>query len=157
MDDFIAMRALHVFAVVIWIGGVSMMTTVILPALRRGALGDAIKAFDAIERRFVWQARSTVLLVGISGFYMVWRLDLWDRFGAISFWWMHAMVGIWLLFVFILFIAEPFILHRRIHQSAKAHPDRVLRHMERSHWVLLALSTVTILAAVAGSHGWSLF
>jgi uncharacterized membrane protein len=157
MDDFIAMRALHVFAVVIWIGGVSMMTTVILPALRRGDLGDAVEAFDAIERRFVWQARSTVLLVGVSGFYMVWRLDLWDRFSAISFWWMHAMVGVWLLFAFILFIAEPFILHRRIHQFAKAHPDRALRQMQRSHWVLLALSTITILGAVAGSHGWSLF
>jgi uncharacterized membrane protein len=157
MDDFIAMRALHVFAVVIWIGGVSMMTTVILPALRRGDLGDAVEAFDAIEHRFVWQARSTVLLVGISGFYMVWRLNLWDRFSAISFWWMHAMVGVWLLFAFILFIAEPFILHRRIHQFARAHPDRALRQMQRSHWVLLALSTITILGAVAGSHGWSLF
>lgn len=158
MDDFIAMRALHVFAVVIWIGGVSMMTTVILPALRRGDLGaNPIKAFEAIERRFVWQARGTVLLVGLSGFYMVWRLDLWDRFSMISFWWMHAMVGVWLLFAFILFVAEPFILHSRVRRFAEAHPDLALRRMQRSHWILLALSLITILGAAAGSHGWSLF
>lgn len=40
MDDVIAARALHVLAVVIWIGGVSMATTVMLPAVRRGALGN---------------------------------------------------------------------------------------------------------------------
>jgi uncharacterized membrane protein len=110
MNELVIMRALHVFAVVIWIGGVSMMTTVMLPALRRGSLGgNAFEAFDAVEHRFVWQARGTVLLVGLSGFYMVWRLDLWDRFRTISFWWMHAMLCLWLLFAFILFIAEPFI------------------------------------------------
>ena len=96
MNDLIIMRALHVFAVVIWIGGVSMMTTVMLPALRRGSLGDdALEAFEAIERRFVWQARGTVLLVGLTGFYMVWRLDLWDRFRIISSWWMYAMLCLW--------------------------------------------------------------
>jgi uncharacterized membrane protein len=158
MNDLIIMRALHVFAVVIWIGGVSMMTTVLLPALRRGSLGDdAFEAFEAIESRFVWQARGTVLLVGLTGFYMVWRLDLWDRFRMISFWWMHAMLCLWFLFAFILFIAEPFILHRRLRRFAAIQPETALLRLQRSHWILLALSTITILSAVAGSHGWSMF
>ena len=81
MDDVIVARALHVLAVVIWIGGVSMATTVALPAVRRGDLGeDRLKAFQAIEHRFVWQARSAIIVVGLSGFYMIWRLGLWDRF-----------------------------------------------------------------------------
>jgi hypothetical protein len=29
--------------------------------------------------------------------------------------------------------------------------------LNRAHWVLLALSLVTICGAVAGSHGWSVF
>lgn len=33
MDDVVIARALHVLAVVIWIGGVSMATTVVLPAV----------------------------------------------------------------------------------------------------------------------------
>ena len=58
-------RALHVLAVVIWIGGAAMTTSVILPAIRSGDLGDdRLKAFHAIERRFIWQAHTAVLVVG---------------------------------------------------------------------------------------------
>ena len=158
MIDVTIARALHVLAVVIWIGGVSMATTIILPAVCRGVLGsDRLKAFQAIEHRFIWQARTAVVVVGVTGIYMSGRLDLWDRFRSAHFWWMHAMVGVWLLFMFILFIAEPLILHRRFSASARMQPERAFARLNRAHWVLLALSVVTILGAVAGSQGWSLF
>ena len=93
MDDVVIARALHVLAVVIWIGGVSMVTTVALPAIRRSALGgDWLQALSAIEYRFAWQARIAVVIVGLTGFYMAARLDLWDRFRWAQFWWMHAMI-----------------------------------------------------------------
>jgi uncharacterized membrane protein len=99
MDDVIIARALHVLAVVIWIGGVMMATTVILPAIHRGDLGaDRLKAFQTTEHRFVWQARTAVIVVGLTGFYTSARLDLWERFRSVEFWWMHAMVCVWLLF-----------------------------------------------------------
>jgi uncharacterized membrane protein len=67
MDDVVIARGLHVLAVVIWIGGVAMATTVVLPAVRRGDLGaDRRKDFEAIERRFVWQARTAVIVVGLT-------------------------------------------------------------------------------------------
>jgi len=158
MNDVITARALHVLAVVIWIGGVSMATTVVLPALRRGDLGpNWLQAFQAIERRFVWQARTAILVVGLTGFYMTWRLDLWDRFLTTTFWWMHAMLCLWLLFVFVLFIVEPFILHRRFHRWAIERPGVAFAWLQRSHWLLLTLSVITILGAVAGSQGWSVF
>ena len=153
----VAARALHVLAVVIWIGGVSMATTVALPALRRGDLGqDHLQAFQAIERRFAWQARSAIVLVGLTGFYMTWRLDLWDRFRTAGFWWMHAMVCVWLLYAFVLFVAEPFILHRSFSRLASATPKKAFAWLQRIHWVLLALSIVTILGAVTGSQGWTI-
>ena len=118
MNDVILARALHVLAVVIWIGGVAMATTVVLPAVRRGDLGeDRLRAFQAIEHRFVWQARTAVIVVGLTGLYMTWRLDLWNRFQAVAFWWMHAMVCVWLLFAIILFVAEPFILKRHLQRK----------------------------------------
>src|SRR5665213_1764944 len=87
MDDVVIARALHVLAVVIWIGGVAMATTVILPAVRRGDLGpDRLGAFHAIEHRFVWQARTAIIVVGLTGFYMVARLDVWARFQSAQFW-----------------------------------------------------------------------
>jgi len=158
MNDVILARALHVLAVVIWIGGVAMATTVVLPAVRRGDLGeDRLRAFQAIEHRFVWQARTAVIVVGLTGLYMTWRLDLWDRFQAITFWWMHAMVCVWLLFAFVLFVAEPFILRRRLRRCATEQPGIAFAWLHRSHWVLLTLALITVLGAVAGSHGQSFF
>jgi uncharacterized membrane protein len=147
-------RAVHVMAVVIWIGGVSMVTTVTLPAIRRAELGaDRLRAFHAFERRFVWQARAAVLLTGLSGLYMVWRFQLWDRFQLLQFWWMHAMVCLWLLFAALLFVVEPLILHHHFARLARVDPERAFARLHRAHWIMLALSCVTVLAAVAGAHG----
>ena len=158
MHDVIIARALHVVCVVIWIGGLSMVTTVALPAVRRGALGpDRMQAFAAIERRFAWQARAAVLLAGISGFYMSWRLDLWDRFRSVEFWWMHIMVCLWLLFSLMLFVGEPLIARRQRRRNEPQHPERALMWLQRGHWLLLALSIVTVVGAVAGSQGWAIY
>jgi uncharacterized membrane protein len=154
MDGLAIARAVHVLAVVLWIGGVAMVTTVLLPAIRRlKAPGERLEFFAAVERRFAWQARVTTLLVGLSGFYMVDRADLWDRFGSLDYWWMHAMVCVWLLFMAMLFVAEPLFLHRWLQARAKAAPDATFVLIQRLHWVLLVLSAIAILGAVAGSHG----
>jgi uncharacterized membrane protein len=148
--------ALHVLAVVVWIGGVSMVTTVILPAIRRGALGtDRLAAFQAIEHRFVWFARASVIVVGLSGLYMIVRGDMWDRFLLADFWWMHAMVCLWLLFAAVLFVAEPFIVRHRFERLAASEPERAFARLSRVHWILLGLSLITIFGAVTGARGWS--
>jgi uncharacterized membrane protein len=153
MDGVAITRALHVLGLVIWIGGLTMVTTVVLPAVRRGDFGpDRLRAFQAVEQRFVWQARTTVTVVGLTGFYMAAHLDLWERFRSAQFWWMHAMVGVWLLFTFVLFVAEPLILHRRFRNWATVAPEVAFMWMHRAHWLLLALSFVTILGAVMGSQ-----
>ena len=156
--DYIALaRAVHVLAVVVWIGGVSMATTVALPAVRARKLGaDPLKAFQAIEGRFVWQARSAVVLTGLSGLYMVSQMELWDQFKHLQFWWMHAMVTTWVLFALLLFIAEPLFLHRRFERLAHVDPERAFAWLHRVHWVVLSLSYLTIAGAVAGVHGLSI-
>ena len=158
MDELAVARALHVLSVVLWIGGVAFVTTVLLPAVRRHkAAEERLAFFDAIERRFAWQARLTTLIAGASGLYMLIRLEVWDRFRAAAFWWMHAMVLVWLLFTLMLFVAEPLFLHRRLEARARAAPEATFRLVERLHWLLLTLSLLTILGAVAGSHGFLLF
>ena len=107
MDDLAVARALHVLAVVIWIGGVSMVTIAVLPSVRRGDLGsNRFQTFEAIERRFSRHARIATLIVGLSGLYIIARADLWDRFRSAEFWWMHAMVAIWLVFSVLLFVVS---------------------------------------------------
>jgi uncharacterized membrane protein len=154
MDDVVVARALHVVGVVLWIGGVGFVTTVLLPAIRRTkSRQERVRFFERIEGRFAWQARVTTLLVGASGFYITTAWDLWSRFQSISYWWMHAMVLVWLVFSVMLFIAEPLFLHRWFLRSAKEKPESTFRLIERLHWVLLAISLMTVLGAVAGSHG----
>jgi uncharacterized membrane protein len=158
MSEVTIARALHVLSVVLWIGGVAFVTTVLLPAVRSlKAPNDRLALFDAIERRFAWQARITTMVAGLTGLDMLVRLDLWHRFLTASYWWMHAMVIVWLLFTVMLFIAEPLILHRWLLDRAKVEPEATFRLVERLHRLLLALSLITLVGAVAGSHGFLLF
>lgn len=157
MDDVAVARAIHVLAVVVWIGGVAMVTTVLLPIVRRSPPGEGWALFRAVEKHFAWQARIAVLLVGASGFYMAWRLDLWDRFRHAGFWWMHAMVLLWLVFVAILFVAEPLGVQRRLARREGTAPGAGFAALHRLHWVLLVLALVTVAGAVLGSYGTSLF
>jgi uncharacterized membrane protein len=158
MDGLALARVLHVVAVVVWIGGLSIVTTALLPAIRKGELGaDWLAAFQAIERRFVWQARIAILLVGVTGLYMVQEADLWDRFSSIAYWWMHAMVGLWAIFVIGLFVVEPLILDRRLPALATRRPAATFAWLAVVHWLLLTLGLITVFGAVAGNHGWLIF
>lgn len=154
MDDLAIARALHVLAVVVWIGGVAMVTTVILPAVRRMAKPEErIAFFESVERRFAFQARVATVLTAVTGFYMVDRLDLWERFLDVQYWWMHAMVVIWAIFTLVLFVLEPLVLHRLFNGRARRDPEGTFALVERLHWVLLTFSFVTALGAVIGVHG----
>jgi uncharacterized membrane protein len=158
MNDVTIARALHIAFVVLWIGGVAFVTTVLLPAVRRlKGPHERMELFDHIERRFASQARISTIIVGMTGFYMAYRFDLWDRFQHADYWWMHAMVIVWVTFSLMLFIAEPLILHRWLIARARVKPEMTFTLVQWSHWVLLAISLITLLGAVAGSHGLQFF
>ena len=107
MDDVTIALAIHVLVVVLWIGGVATVTTVLLPAVRRfKSVEERVAFFETIERRFAWQARGTTVLAGASGFYMMYRMNLWSAFLTIEYWWLDAMVAVWLVFTLMLFIIE---------------------------------------------------
>ena len=109
--------------------------------------------FDAIERRFAPQARIAVILVLLSGLYMLYAYDLWQRFSDRQFWWMHLMVAVWALFATLLFIIEPLIIRHTIHQRFAAAPHATLARMLWMHRVLLTLSLFAIFGAIGGAHG----
>ena len=158
LETFTLARVIHILSIVIWIGGVSMVTTVIIPSIKRlESKDDKINTFERIEGKFAIQAKITTLLTAITGFYMIYRLDAWDRYLDISYWWIHAMTLVWLLFTVILFILEPYYLHKLFRKYATDKPDKAFRIIQRAHWVLLSISLITILGSVAGSHGWLFF
>jgi uncharacterized membrane protein len=157
MEYFTLARVLHVLAVVLWIGGVSMVTTVIIPAVKKmKSKEDKIETFEKIEGRFAIQAKITTLITGISGFYMVYSLNAWNRFLEPRYWWFHTMVLVWVIFTVVLYILEPFILHKLFKKYVNKNPEKAFNIMHKAHWILLILSLITIFGAVAGSHGWFL-
>ena len=85
---------------------------------------------------------------------MVHLLDAWNRFAELRFWWMHAMVLVWLMFTLMLFVLEPLVLQRQLKQRAQRHPEKTFALIQRMHWLLLSLSLIAVAGAVAGSHGW---
>ena len=153
IDDVEIARALHVVFVAHWIGGVAFVTLVALPLAR--ACGEAEKGwalFEAFESRFAAQVRWSIPLAGVTGLWMVWRLDLWGLFAEPAAWWMDAMVLLWALFMVIVFVVEP-RAHRRVAAMAAEDPAALLLRISRVHRVLLAAGILTIIGAVTGAHG----
>jgi uncharacterized membrane protein len=154
IDGVTIARAVHVVAIVHWIGGVTMVTLVLLPGLMHHApAAQRLGLFELVEGRFARQARVSTVLAGASGLYMTYRLEVWNRFLEPDFWWMHTMVLVWAIFTVVLFVAEPLFLHRWFHERAARNPEATFRVFWRLHAFLLTLSVVTVAAAVIGAHG----
>jgi len=158
MEKFTLARVVHVLGVVLWIGGVAMVTTVLIPAIKKMKSNEEqIATFEKIESRFALQAKITTLLTGLSGFYMLFYLNAWHRYIEIRFWWIHAMTIVWIIFTLVLYVLEPLLLHRLFKEYVEKDPVKTFNFIHRLHWFLLILSLVTIAGAVAGSHGWLIF
>lgn len=153
MDWITITRALHLIAIVHWIGGLAMVTLVILPGIMRMPQERKLETFLAIEERFAGQAKVSVTVAGLTGLYMVHGPLAWERFLDPGYWWMHAMVLVWAIFTFMLFAAEPLFLHAKVARMADRDPDATFSLMLRAHRILLALATVTVGGAALGAHG----
>lgn len=142
-------RVLHVLGILWWIGGVLMVTATILPALKRSGLPESERqqAFKQIRRRFAWQARAAVLLVGASGLYMLVYLGGLSRLALPSSWWIDLMLVTWTIFALILFVLEP------LGVMQKTGIMRRPRAFLLMHVFLTGISLVTVAASVLGAHG----
>ena len=153
MDVYVLARVLHVLAVVHWIGGVAMVTLVILPQMRALPAVDRIATFERLEGRFGTQAKLSTLVAGLSGLMMLWLTDGWGLFLLPGYWWLHLMVAVWALFTLVLFVLEPLVLHRWFHARATRDPEGTFALVLRLHRGLLALSALAVAGAVQGAHG----
>jgi uncharacterized membrane protein len=150
IDDLAVARAIHVLAVVHWIGGMAAVTTIVLPHAR--LLPDAnaaVASFETFERRFARQARISVTLTGVSGIYMLWRLAAWKRFESPSFWWLHLMVALWILFVLMLFVLEPLGIDRLFRSYALREKEHAFALATWLHSAALLIATPACWARTA--------
>lgn len=146
--------SLHVLGVVWWIGGLAFVCAVLLPDIRRDP-AHALERFRAIEGRFAPQVRVALLIVGASGGWMLYRLQLWRALDQPHFWWLDAMLGLWALFVLMLFVLGPSgVLKRVMSGPAGRDISRRFARMHYLHWLLLIVALIVVAGAVAGSHGF---
>ena len=156
LNIFVLARTLHIVGVVLWIGGVAFVTTVLIPSLKRMTnQDDRLSLFEKLEGKFSLQAKFSTLLTGLTGLYMVYFLDAWNHYLQIQYWWMHLMTIVWIIFTVVLFVLEPLFLHRWFREQAIKDSENAFLWLLRLHIVLLSLSIVAILGAMAGSHGFN--
>lgn len=153
--DYLALaQAVHVLALVHWIGGVAVVTTIVLPNARKiPDPAQAIAVFESVERRFASQVRISILLVGLSGLYMLHALNAWHWFEYLSFWWLDLMVAVWTIFAIMVFVLEPLLIHKTFHRYALRNTNRAFALATRLHAIALAISAIAIAAGVLGMQG----
>jgi hypothetical protein len=70
-----------------------------------------------------------------------------------SFWWLHLMVVVWVLFAVMIYVLEPLVIHRRFHDFAMKDKDSAFALAARLHAIALCVALVAIAAGVLGAHG----
>lgn len=155
LTSYTVARALHILAVVLWIGGVAFVTTVLIPSLKQiPDIHDRLALFEKLEGKFAIQARITTVVTFLSGLYLIDFMQIWDRFLKPEFWWMHLMVIVWLLFTLVLFVFEPLFLHAWFRKQALIDSKKTFQRVHIMHVVLLTVSLLAILGAMLGAHGF---
>lgn len=144
---FNVLLALHVLGVVWWIGGVAIITTVLLPLFNRLPGPERLARIQQLEHRFANQARVAVLVVGISGVWMLAASGGIARLTLAHGWWIDLMIVVWLLFALMLFVAEPLGLPERLGLIHRRHAFLLV------HAILLTLALAAIVGGVLGSRG----
>lgn len=149
MTLFAIAKIIHIVFVIVWIGGVSMVTTSILPAMQDIDKSMQSHVFKTIEHRFLNQARVSSLLVGMSGFYMLHHMQLWQSLS--QYWWLSVMIVVWTLFSIVLWILEPLVMKSFCHGCDSKGMN--LTRMNQLHWILLIVTMSTVALGVAGKNG----
>jgi len=147
MNIFDILIALHVLGVVWWIGGVAMVTTVYLPMTNRLPDAERKNRIEEIERRFAWQARIAVVLVGTTGFWMLARAGGLALLANAHAWWLNLMIFVWSVFAVMLFLVEPFGLLKKTRLAESRFGFWLL------HAILLLLALLAVVCGVLGTRG----
>ncbi|MEH6445987.1 MAG: hypothetical protein V7784_19010 [Oceanospirillaceae bacterium] len=155
LDSYFIARAIHIIAIVFWIGGVAFVTCVLIPAIKEiNSAEDKLQLFEKLESRFATQAKISTVLSALSGFYMLNFLQAWPRYASIDYWWITLMTAVWLIFSCVLFIFEPWFLHKWFKRSAQKDSVKTFKYLHLMHIILLSISVVAVAGGVLGSHGY---
>ena len=144
---------IHVIAVIIWIGGVTFVTTVIFPMMymTEGSLEKAL-LFQRVEHRFAGMVKWLIVIVGVTGIWLLYAkygfAILAERkgFGIV------IMLFAWALYTTVL-LSERKIFARIFADPEKIDMNKALRTINIMHWLLLVVSYAAVAGGVWFGHG----
>jgi len=144
---------IHVICVIVWIGGVTFVTTVIFPMMYRteGSLEKAL-LFQGVEHRFAAIVRWLIVIVGATGLYILYAkfgfgILLQARGTGIL-----IMIVVWTLYASIL-LSERKIFSRLFANPEKVDINKTLKMLNAMHWFLIIISFSAVAAGVWFGHG----
>ena len=153
------MHIIHLLPVIIWIGGLSFITIIVIPMLI--SWDDPLQkvlTFQRIEHRFAPVARIYNIITGVTGFVMVYLTGWYKLYHTAKGLPLLIMTIIWLVWFVMLFGLEPLIvkkmLDRMVKSGVKMEIEAVFSRMNKMHWVLLLLSLVASTAGIIFAHGY---
>ncbi len=144
---FVIALIIHVFSIVIWIGGVAFVTMITFPMILREEKSlEQVLMFQGVEHRFSGIAKVMVILAGITGFYLLYEKGL--SFGV------WIMIIVWAFYASLLFGLEKIIFKKLFSAPSGEQPDtkKVFYILQVFHWFVLALSFLAIAAGIWTGH-----
>lgn len=145
--------AVHVLGVVIWIGGVTFVTIIIFPMIMKteGSL-EKMLFFQGVEHRFANIAKLCVLVVGITG---AWLLTITNRWSLLFTGYgigITLMLIVWTFYVFVL-LFEGRLFKIIFKGEAQQDTSKIFFRLSVFHWVILGLSWLALFVGVLSGHG----
>ncbi|MCC7203013.1 MAG: hypothetical protein IT393_10180 [Nitrospirae bacterium] len=156
---FTLIHIIHLLTVIIWIGGLSFITIIVIPMLIKwdAPLQKAL-TFQSIEHKFAPIARVYNLITGATGFIMVYLTGWHKLYFTAKGLPLLIMTVIWLIWFVMLFGLEPLIVKKMLDNMAKngvkMEIEAVFARMNLMHWVLLTASLVASIAGIVFAHSY---
>lgn len=157
---YIIFLIIHIFGVVIWIGGVAFVTMITFPMIQRAENSlEQVMMFQGVEHRFSKIAKIMVVLVGLSGLYLIYE-KYGFNFKELGFG-VWIMIIVWAFYASLLFGLEKIIFKKLFSTPAgkpadlptgQAGTKKIFNILQGFHWVVLALSFLAIAAGIWTGH-----
>jgi uncharacterized membrane protein len=147
------LQAVHVIAVLIWIGGVAFVTIIVFPMIIRMENSmEKVFFFQGVEHRFAKIAKVCVVVSGLTGGELLRSSGKWHLICAPHGMGVTMMVTMWTIYALVLLFEGR--LFKIIFKGEAQHDTaKIFKRLSTFHWVILSLSLFTVFMGVYNAHG----
>ena len=145
--------AVHVIGVVLWIGGVAFVTVVVFPMIMRMENSlEKVLFFQGVEHRFAKIAKTSVVVVGVTGVLLLHITGKWNVLFKASGIGPTLMTVVWVFYVLVLMF-EGRLFKAIFSGEAQQDTAKVFYRLSVFHWLILGISLLAIGVGMWAGHG----